>query len=76
MLAESSSPVDTKVYEYFNVATKDVKPMDPNLPNDQEFNDTFKLILEKVAFGQIDAEEGGKQVYELANDLVEKAGRD
>lgn len=76
LLAESSSPVDKKVYEYFNVATKDVKPMDPNLPNDQEFNDTFKLILEKVAFGQIDAEEGGKQVYELANDLVEKAGRD
>jgi multiple sugar transport system substrate-binding protein len=67
-----ATPVDQKIFEYYSVAAKYTSSRDLNLPNDQEFISTFKLIAQRVAFGQITAQEGGKQSYELIQRMLAK----
>ena len=67
-----ASPIDQKVYNFYAVVTPNTFPMDAKLPNDQEFINTYRLIMQGVAYGQSTPAEGGQQVYDLAQELLVK----
>jgi multiple sugar transport system substrate-binding protein len=71
-IGANSTPADQKLYDYYAVATTYTKPMDPNLPNDQEFINTFKLIHQRVTFGQLTVAQGGEEIYKLIQRLLVK----
>ena len=63
---------DAKVLEYLAVAGPHTSAETDHVPNDTEFNSTLYLIYQQVAFGQITAAEGGQQIYDLINRMIEK----
>ncbi|MDR0644807.1 MAG: extracellular solute-binding protein [Treponema sp.] len=70
--AGASDPVDQKVLDFLSIASTHSSKETPHLPNDTEFNSTLFLIYQQTAFGQIDTEKGGQQVYELVQRLLKK----
>ncbi|MDR1439721.1 MAG: sugar ABC transporter substrate-binding protein [Clostridiales bacterium] len=60
------------VYAYYDVAASRSIPQDPNLPNDQEFIDSLKIIGQRVAFKEISVDQGGKDIYDLIQRLMAK----
>jgi multiple sugar transport system substrate-binding protein len=71
-LMEIATPTDLKVYEYYETAIPHASPFTGNFPNDQEFNNTYKLLLQRVAFKQVSSQEGAQQIYELTQRLLKK----
>jgi multiple sugar transport system substrate-binding protein len=67
-----ATPSDLKVYAYYETAVPHAAPFTGNFPNDQEFNNTYKLILQRVAFKQISSQEGAQQIYDLTQKLLKK----
>lgn len=63
---------DQKVIEYLKISGPHTSKEGDHVPNDTEFNSTLYLIYQKVAFGQISTEEGGKQIYDLLTRLIKK----
>lgn len=70
--AGSASPADQKVLNYMQVAGPHSSAETDHVPNDTEFNSTLFLIYQRVAFGEISAAEGGKQIHDLLVRLINK----
>lgn len=70
--AGSASPADQKVLDYMQVAGPHSSAETDHVPNDTEFNSTLFLIYQRVAFGEISAAEGGKQIHDLLVRLINK----
>jgi multiple sugar transport system substrate-binding protein len=70
--AGASDPVDQKVLDFLSTAGPHTSRETAHLPNDTEFNSTLYLIYQQVAFGQINTERGGQQIYELVQRLIRK----
>ncbi|MDR0412094.1 MAG: extracellular solute-binding protein [Treponema sp.] len=68
----ASDPVDQRVLDFLSAAATHSSKETPHLPNDTEFNSTLFLIYQQVAFGQIDTEQGGQQIYELVQRMLKK----
>lgn len=71
-IMEIATPSDLKVYAYYETAVPHAAPFTGNFPNDQEFNNTYKLILQRVAFKQISSQAGAQQIYDLTQRLLKK----
>ena len=63
---------DKKLYAFYDVATGHTSPLDPSLPNDREFNNTFKLITQRVAAGQLTVHQGAEQIHRVVQQLLKK----
>ena len=63
---------DQKVLEYLKVSGPHTTAETAHVPNDTELNSTLYLIYQKVAFGQLTPQEGGKQINELLVRLINK----
>lgn len=63
---------DVKVINYLAVSGPHTSKETDHVPNDTELNSTLYLIYQKVAFGQISTEEGGKQIYDMIVRLIQK----
>ena len=63
---------DQKVLEYLKVSGPHTTAETAHVPNDTELNSTLYLIYQKVAFGQLSPEQGGKQINELLVRLINK----
>lgn len=70
--AGSSDANDQKVLDFLVIAGPHSSKETAHLPNDTELNSTLYLIYQRVAFGQLTTEEGGRQVYELIQRLLKK----
>lgn len=71
-VAELATPVDQKIYDLYAVAAEHTTPMDPNVPNDQEFNDGFKRICQEVAFGMKDTAAAAQEAYDFLQEMIAK----
>ena len=71
-IAGSASDIDKQLYQYLSTAADRTIPQGPNLPNDQEFNDTMLQIGQSVAFGQETREQGAKDMFDLIQRLMVK----
>jgi multiple sugar transport system substrate-binding protein len=67
-----ATPTDQKVYSYYDVAVPHASPFTGNFPNDQEFNNTYKLILQRVAFKQNTSQQGAQQILDMTQRLLKK----
>lgn len=63
---------ELKILEYLKVAGPHTRPEGDKLPFDTEFNSEAYLIYTKVAFGQLSAKDGGKQIADLIQRLISK----
>ncbi|WP_319755665.1 extracellular solute-binding protein [uncultured Sphaerochaeta sp.] len=70
--AGAATPADQKVLDYMQVAGPHSSAETDHVPNDTEFNSTLFLIYQRVAFGEISAAEGGKQIHDLLVRLINK----
>ena len=68
--AAATSPEAQKITAYLNVAGNHASPRNPNMPNDSEWNSSFYLIAQNVAYGRITPAQGGQQVMDLINRLT------
>jgi multiple sugar transport system substrate-binding protein len=67
-----ASPTEQKVYNYYAIATKHLMTAYPNTPNTQEWDNTYKLINQRLAFGQINATQAAREIYDLTIRLLAK----
>ncbi len=71
-IAEEATPVDQKIYDLYALAAGHTSPMDPNVPNDQEFVDGFKKISQEVAFGVKDTATAAQEAFDFLNQMIAK----
>ncbi|MDR0569223.1 MAG: extracellular solute-binding protein [Spirochaetaceae bacterium] len=71
-IKQIATPVEQKVYAYYDVAVPHASPFTGNFPNDQEFNNTYKLILQRVAFKQVPSQQGAQQILDMTQRLLKK----
>ena len=71
-VAENATPLEQKIYDLYAVAADHTTEMDPNVPNDQEFNDNFRRISQEVAFGVKDTATAGQEAFDMINDMIAK----
>jgi multiple sugar transport system substrate-binding protein len=67
-----STPVDQKIYNLYDILAIHTSPMDPNVPNDQEFTDGFKRICQEIAFGQKDTAVAAQEAYDFLQEMIAK----
>jgi multiple sugar transport system substrate-binding protein len=70
--AGSTDPNDQKVLDFLSIAGPHSSKETAHLPNDTELNSTLYLIYQQVAFGQLNTEQGGKDIYDLIQRLIKK----
>jgi len=73
VLAANADANTRKQIDYLNVAGRHASQPNPNMPNDTEWNSSFFLIAQNVAYGRITPAQGGQQAYELAMRLTAEA---
>jgi len=71
-IMQVATPTDQKIYAYYETAVPHAAPFTGNFPNDQEFNNTYKLILQRVAFKQNTSQEGAQQILDMTQRLLKK----
>ncbi len=71
-IAEQATEVDQKIYDMYALAASHTSPMDPNVPNDQEFTDGFKRITQEVAFGTKDTQTAAQEAYDFLLEMIAK----
>lgn len=71
-IMQIATPTDQKVYAYYETAVPHAAPFTGNFPNDQEFNNTYKLILQRVAFKQVSSPQGAQQILDMTQRLLKK----
>jgi hypothetical protein len=71
-LAAIATPSDRKLFDLYALVTKYTSPMDLQLPNDQEFVNTFKLHYEEHAFGRKTADQTSQDIYDLIQRMLAK----
>ncbi len=71
-IAEQATPVDQMIYDLYAIAAGHTTPMDPNVPNDQEFTDGFKRICQEVAFGTKDTQTAAQEAFDFLNEMIAK----
>lgn len=67
-----AAPAEKKIYDYFSVATQHLGVTDANVPNDAEFINTYRLIRQQIMFGELDTQQGGKEIYDLVERMIAK----
>ncbi len=70
--AGASSDADQKILDYMDVSGPHSSMETDHVPNDTEFNSTLFLIYQRVAFGQNTPAEGGEEIHDLIQRLIEK----
>jgi multiple sugar transport system substrate-binding protein len=71
-IAAQATPLDQKIYDYYAEATKYLTPQDYNLPNNEEFVNTFRLLCQQVAFKKLTVPQGSQEIYNLIQRLLVK----
>ena len=71
-IATVATPLDQKVYELFDTLADHSTPMDPNVPNDQEFLEGYDNINLAVAFGQKSIDDAAQEILDLLNTMITK----
>ncbi|MDR0690197.1 MAG: extracellular solute-binding protein [Spirochaetaceae bacterium] len=61
----ATTPAAKKIADYLDVAGGHTRPRDPNMPGDTEWNSSFFLIAQNVAYGKISSAQAGQQVMDL-----------
>ncbi|MDR2482073.1 MAG: extracellular solute-binding protein [Treponema sp.] len=61
----STTPAAQKIAAYLDVAGAHASARDPNMPGDTEWNSSFFLIAQNVAYGRLTSAQGGQQTVEL-----------
>ena len=70
--AGASSEADQKILDYMDVSGPHSSLETDHVPNDTEFNSTLFLIYQRVAFGRNTPKEGGQEIAQLLQRLIEK----
>lgn len=70
--AGANSVADQKILDYMDVSGPHSSLETDHVPNDTEFNSTLFLIYQRVAFGRITPKEGGEEIAQLLQRLIEK----
>jgi multiple sugar transport system substrate-binding protein len=68
----ASNVNEQKALSYMAVAGPHTMPENDHVPNDTEYNSTLYLIYQRVAFGQISTEQGGREIVDLINRMITK----
>ncbi|MDR1955692.1 MAG: extracellular solute-binding protein [Treponema sp.] len=66
----ATTPAAQKIAAYLNVAGAHAYARDPNMPGDSEWNSSFFLIAQNVAYGQVTSAQAGQQVVDLITRLT------
>ncbi|MFA9379425.1 MAG: ABC transporter substrate-binding protein [Acetanaerobacterium sp.] len=71
-IAATATPIDQQVYDLYAVSAAHTTPMDPNVPNDQEFTDGFTRTCQEVSFGQKDTATAAQETYDFLLAMIAK----
>jgi multiple sugar transport system substrate-binding protein len=71
-LKEKASPVDKKMYDYIDLAAKNSRMLDRELPNIKEFDSTIVNVSQKVAFGKQSIPDAAKELSEAIEKAINK----
>lgn len=71
-VSTQAGETDQKIYKLYAVAADHTTPMDPNVPNDQEYTDIFKRICQEVAFDAKDAATAAQEAYDSIQAMIAK----
>jgi multiple sugar transport system substrate-binding protein len=63
--AVATSPAAKKIAAYLDIAGAHTRSRDPNMPGDTEWNSSFFLIAQNVAYGKTTSAQAGQQVMDL-----------
>ncbi|MDR2363907.1 MAG: extracellular solute-binding protein [Spirochaetaceae bacterium] len=61
----ATTPAAKKIAAYLDVAGAHTRSRDPNMPGDTEWNSSFFLIAQNVAYGKLSSAQAGQQVMDL-----------
>ncbi|MDR2629627.1 MAG: extracellular solute-binding protein [Spirochaetaceae bacterium] len=61
----ATTPAAQKIAAYLDVAGAHAQARDPNMPGDTEWNSSFFLIAQNVAYGKLSSAQAGQQVMDL-----------
>jgi multiple sugar transport system substrate-binding protein len=61
----STTDVARKIAAYLDIAGQHGSARDPNMPSDTEWNSSFFLIAQNVAYGRLTTAQGAQQVIDL-----------
>jgi multiple sugar transport system substrate-binding protein len=71
-LKANASPVDKKVYDYIDLASKNSRVPDREIPNGKEFETTLINMSQKVLFGKETIPKAAQEVFSAAEKVVGK----
>lgn len=71
-LKAKATPVDKKVYDYIDVAAKNSRTPDREIPNGKEFETTLINMSQKVLFGKETIPNASQEVLSAAEKVVNK----
>jgi multiple sugar transport system substrate-binding protein len=61
----ATTPAAKKIAAYLDVAGAHTRSRDPNMPGDTEWNSSFFLIAQNVAYSKLSSAQAGQQVVDL-----------
>lgn len=71
-IAGEATATDAAVYSIYTAVADRAIPQDPNLPNDQEFVNEFRLLGQAVAYGQSTVDQAAADLQALIERLAVK----
>jgi multiple sugar transport system substrate-binding protein len=71
-LKAQATEIDKKVYEYIDLAAKNSRTVDREIPNGKEFETAIKTISQKVAFGAAAIPNAAQELFTAAEKVVNK----
>jgi len=71
-LKAKATPVDKKVYDYIDLAAKNSRVLDREIPNGKEFETEIVNVSQKIAFGKTTIPNGAQELFNAAEKVINK----
>lgn len=71
-LKAQATEIDKKVYDYIDLAAKNSRTVDREIPNGKEFETAIKMLSQKVAFGTAKIPDAAQELFSTAEKVINK----
>lgn len=71
-LKANATPIDKKIYDYIDLAAKNARTPDREIPNGKEFESSIVGLSQKVAFGKETIPNASQELFSVAEKIINK----
>ncbi|TBL74543.1 ABC transporter substrate-binding protein [Paenibacillus thalictri] len=71
-LKAKATEIDKKMYDYIDLAVKNARIVDREMPNIKEFDSVMKTLSQKIAFNQAAIQNAAQELFQSAEKVISK----